>query len=379
MTIHWCGTGLSSVPGLRRLLEAGHDVTVWNRTFEEADQAVGDLTQNIKIFSLEALQADLKAGDIAVSMLPTDFHLPIAKICLAGNAHFVCSSYISPEMAALDSEARNKGLCLVSEVGLDPGIDHLMAHHLVADYRASDAYDVNNVISFKSICGGVPKISNAFRYKFSWSPIGVLKALIAPSRSVRNFSTLNITHSWDAIRNYAAPLPTPETFEVYPNRDSLPFIEEYHFDKNWKIKEFERGTLRLNGWAEAWAEVFQEIGTLNGVEGDARLQEMSDQFWRENAYAEGEPDRTVMCVEFKAERDGVPVYDKTYVLDAWGDARGSAMSRLVSITMTLAIESILNRELPVGVSSAPKDLKLVENWMTAIAPQAQFLALKSAL
>ena len=37
MTIHWCGTGLSSVPGLRRLIEAGHPVTVWNRTDEKAE------------------------------------------------------------------------------------------------------------------------------------------------------------------------------------------------------------------------------------------------------------------------------------------------------------------------------------------------------
>ncbi len=34
MTIHWCGTGLSAIPGLRRLIEAGHPVTVWNRTVE---------------------------------------------------------------------------------------------------------------------------------------------------------------------------------------------------------------------------------------------------------------------------------------------------------------------------------------------------------
>ena len=32
MTIHWCGTGLSAIPGLRRLIEQGQDVTVWNRT-----------------------------------------------------------------------------------------------------------------------------------------------------------------------------------------------------------------------------------------------------------------------------------------------------------------------------------------------------------
>jgi hypothetical protein len=48
MTIHWCGTGLSSVPGLRRLIGGGHKVVVWNRTVEKAREAVGDLTQDIR-------------------------------------------------------------------------------------------------------------------------------------------------------------------------------------------------------------------------------------------------------------------------------------------------------------------------------------------
>ena len=33
-----------------------------------------------------------------------------------------------------------------------------------------------------------------------------------------------------AITAYDAPLPTPESFEVYPNRDSLPFLADYRFD-----------------------------------------------------------------------------------------------------------------------------------------------------
>ena len=48
MTIHWCGTGLSSAPGLRRLIEAGLPVVVWNRTVDKAREAVGDLTQDIR-------------------------------------------------------------------------------------------------------------------------------------------------------------------------------------------------------------------------------------------------------------------------------------------------------------------------------------------
>ncbi|MDX5402589.1 MAG: saccharopine dehydrogenase NADP-binding domain-containing protein [Rhodobacterales bacterium] len=373
MTIHWCGTGLSAIPGLRRLIEAGHEVTVWNRSTDKARKAVGDLTDKIKAFDIETLGASVAKGDVVVSMLPADMHVPLAKLCLERGAHFVSSSYIAPEMRALDAAFRDQGLCSVNEVGLDPGIDHLMAHHLVAEYRASDAYDPANELSFLSYCGGVPKIPNAFRYKFSWSPLGVLKALRSPSRSIRDFEEFRVDRPWHALSSYDAPLPTPETFEVYPNRDSVPFIEDYRFGADWKVRDFVRGTLRLNGWSEAWADVFAEIEGLSGPEGDARLKEMSDQFWNENAYDEGEPDRVVLCVELKAVKDGRTVWHKSYVMDAWGDARGTAMARLVSVPVSLAVESVLSGSIPAGVTAAPSDPQVVESWMGEIGNLAQQL------
>ncbi|WP_299937310.1 saccharopine dehydrogenase family protein [uncultured Pelagimonas sp.] len=367
MTIHWCGTGLSAIPGLRRLIEAGHPVTVWNRTIAKAEEAVGDLTKDIRTFDINALESDLKAEDIVVSMLPGDWHVPLAELAIKTGAHFVSSSYIAPEMRDLDSKARAAGVRVINEVGLDPGIDHLMAHALVADYKASPAYDADNAISFTSYCGGVPKIANAFRYKFSWAPVGVLKALRSPSRSIRHFSELNVSKPWDAITRYDAPLATPESFEVYPNRDSIPFMEEYNFDPKWPIKDFVRGTLRLNGWSEAWKDIFAEAGTAT----DERLTEIADQLLKDNAYDEGEPDRVIMCVSFLAEKDGVPVWHKTYTMDAWGDARGTAMARLVSVPVSLAVEAVLNREVPVGVMAAPSDPKLITRWMDEVQILAQ--------
>lgn len=375
MTIHWCGTGLSAIPGLRRLIESGQDITVWNRTVAKAQEAVGDLTQNIHAFDIDTLGAQLAKDDIVVSMLPGDWHVPLAELAISKGAHFVSSSYIAPEMRALDAAARDAGVVLVNEVGLDPGIDHLMAHHLVADYRASDAFDPENHLSFISYCGGVPKHPNPFRYKFSWSPLGVLKALRSPSRSIRNYSELHVDRPWDAIRSYTAPLPTPESFEVYPNRDSIPFAAQYGFEPNWPVREFVRGTLRLNGWADAWGDVFAKVETLSGPQGEAELQNMSDQFWAENAYDEGEPDRVILCVGLSAEKDGVPVWHQSYVMDAWGDARGTAMARLVSIPVSLAVQSILDRAIPAGVHAAPSDPKLVQNWMGEIDQLAQHLTI----
>ena len=373
MTIHWCGTGLSSAPGLRKLIEDGHEVVVWNRTVAKAKDAVGDIAKDIRAYDLDTLTAALKPGDVAISMLTADHHVGIAKACLAKGAHFVSSSYIAPEMRALDGEFRQKGLVSVNEVGLDPGIDHLMAHDLVARYRASKGYHAENALSFLSYCGGVPKIPNAFRYKFSWAPVGVLKALRSPSRSLKNWSELRVARPWDAITAYVAPLPVPESFEVYPNRDSYPFMQDYRFDPGWKVRDFVRGTIRLNGWAEAWTPVFREIETLSGPEGDARLAEMAAEFVRDNSYAPGEPDRVVLFVSLKAERDGKAVFHETWAMDAWGDARGTAMARLVSRPVAMAVESVLKREVAAGVHAAPHDPKLIDSWLGQVRGLAQYM------
>lgn len=70
MTIHWCGTGLSTRPGLRRLIREGRPVTVWNRTLGKAVESVGDLTTSLRAFDEAGLAAETAAGDVIVSMLP---------------------------------------------------------------------------------------------------------------------------------------------------------------------------------------------------------------------------------------------------------------------------------------------------------------------
>ena len=330
MAIHWCGTGLSAIPGLKKLILDGNDVIVWNRTVSKARKALEGVQVQINEFDMNALGEKLAHRDIIVSMLPGDWHVPLAKLAISKKAHFVSSSYISPEMRNLNNAALKAEVSLVNEIGLDPGIDHLMAHKLVEEIKKSNLINSETEISFLSYCGGVPKTPNDFKYKFSWSPLGVLKALKSPSRSIKDFENFEANRPWDAITSYNAPLNNPEKFEVYPNRDSLPFMEQYAFDRKWKVKQFVRGTLRLKGWAKAWADIFREIETLHGQAGEKRLIEMSEQFWRDYAYAENEPDRVILCVDLKAEEDNHVIWHKTYKMDAWGDTQGTAMARLVS-------------------------------------------------
>ena len=364
--IHWLGTGLSAIPGLKMLIENGHSVLVYNRTVEKAIKALSDVKGDYQVFvfSLQSLEENVAAGDIVVSMLPGNFHVLVAELCLSLNAHFVSSSYISDEMRALNDAAKEKNLCFVNEVGLDPGIDHSMSHALLDDYKNSPEFSANNEHSFLSYCGGLSDIPNDFCYKFSWSPLGVLKALMSTSVSIRNGDILTVTKPWESVELYPLPMPWGEDeFEVYPNRDSLPFIEQYQMDDGLKIKQFVRGTLRYKGWKNAWGDIFSEVDTLDASIAEARLKEISDDLWDRYSYKDGQFDRVILTVELKVENDTEVVWHKQYLMDTLGNDNGSAMAQLVSCSVALAVEAVLGNEISSGVTAAPHQNKLVTRWL----------------
>ena len=365
-TIHWLGTGLSAIPGLKKLIENGHSVIVYNRTVDKAIEALSGVDGDYQVvpFSIKAVKKYASAGDVVVSMLPGNFHVPVAELCISLDAHFVSSSYISDEMRDLNSAAIQKGLCLVNEVGLDPGIDHSMSHALVEEYRNSSVFSKENSHSFLSYCGGLSDVPNDFCYKFSWSPLGVLKALMSTSVSIRDSEVYTVTKPWESVEIYPLPMPWGEDeFEVYPNRDSRPFIEQYQMDDDLKIEQFVRGTLRYKGWKSAWSNIFSEVDSLNSADSEARLKEISDDLWSNYSYKEDEVDRVILTVELKVKNDSKVVWHKQFLLDTLGNSMGSAMAQLVSCSVALAVEAVMGNEISAGVSAAPHDSKLVDRWL----------------
>ena len=375
--IHWLGAGLSSVPGIRRLASLEYPISVWNRTLAKAQAAIAG------IHSADAVARELdwtrlatgaKPGDVVVSMLPASMHLRTAELCLEHGAHFVTSSYISEEMAALDEQVKLKQLCFVNECGLDPGLDHLFAHALLDDYRESPVFEPGNTVTFHSYCGGFPLHADDFTYKFSWSPLGVLKALISPARWIARGEERSTDTPYREIETY---LVNGESFEAYPNRDSLPFISQYGIESSWNIEDFVRGTLRLNGWAKAWQDIFKTVGDATGAAGARRLAELSEELWQRHQYAEGEPDRVVLSVELGVkDKTGKQVLRRQYLLDSTGDERGSAMARLVSVPVSLVVEAILNGELVAGVTPVPSDKGHVNRWIEVLSDSGEKIVQK---
>ncbi|MGB1129537.1 MAG: saccharopine dehydrogenase, partial [Haloferula sp.] len=60
------------------------------------------------------------------------------------------------------------------------------------------------------------------------------------------------------------------------------------------------------------------------------------------------------------------VWHHSYLIDETGNERGSAMARLVSLPVSLAVESILEGELPAGVLAASDDPQRIHEWLDAL-------------
>ncbi|MFF3327986.1 saccharopine dehydrogenase family protein [Streptomyces sp. NPDC002888] len=363
-TVHWVGAGLSTGSGLSALCGDAERVRLWHRTEERAAEALGRLgltgRAEPRTYTLEALTAELAPGDVVVSMLPAPEHASLLAACVRRRAHFACSSYVSDAVLELVPEATAAGIVVLTEAGLDPGIDHLFAHSLVARAReaigdaAAASYDLT------SYCGGIPAVPNDFRYRFSWAPLGVLNALRSPARYIEDGAETVAERPWEATR---AHVVDGETFEVYPNRDSVPFVEQYELPSAWKPLGFVRGTLRLDGWLRAWDAVFEELKAGD----DARIAALARELADIHPTTDADRDRVVLAVSLAVRGAGDRAWSGSYLLDLEGDADESAMARCVSRTLALGVRHILDGSLPSGLSRAAETASRSQEWLGELA------------
>ena len=253
------GAGLVARPLVRYLLDHGFDVTVASRTVSKAEKLIDGhehgRAETIDADDESAIKSFVEKADLAVSLLPAPKHPVVAKACLKLCKHMVTTSYVSPQMKAFDQEAKDKDLLLLNEIGVDPGIDHMSAMEVIhAEEKRG-----GTLIGFNSWCGGLPAPEandNPFGYKFSWSPRGVLVAARNSARYLKDGQIVDV----DPKDLFADPaivdIPGVGTFEGYPNRDSVSYMDTYGFDPE-KVKNIFRGTLRNLGHCKLYTQIIQ--------------------------------------------------------------------------------------------------------------------------
>jgi saccharopine dehydrogenase-like NADP-dependent oxidoreductase len=202
----------------------------------------------------DALEELMDGVDLVVSLLPADLHHLAATAALSAETPLVTPSYVSPEIQVLDLEARHKGVLLMCECGLDPGLDHMLA---VATARQVERED-GDVVSLISLASGLPATSNPqnpWAYQVSWSPKGML---LAASRPVR---WLEDGRVWENESPFDDPGPREMVIgggvgrlEAFPKQDSVIYREMYGLPR---LLDLYRGSLRQPGWIESLRALLQ--------------------------------------------------------------------------------------------------------------------------
>ncbi len=252
------GAGMVAGAHVEYLLEHGLQVTVASRTVSKAQELVKDHPNGravaVNSDDHAAMEEIIRGHDLAVSLLPYAYHPMVARLCVKHGVHMVTTSYIKQAMMDLDADAKNAGVILLNEIGVDPGIDHMTAMRVIHKVQAEGG----RITKFISFCGGLPAPEandNPFGYKFSWSPRGVLLAGKNPAHYLWDGEEVNIKAG--TLFNYFWTMPINVEgkvieYEGYPNRDSVPYMDLYGI-KGAETRLAGRGAARRPGRADVGA------------------------------------------------------------------------------------------------------------------------------
>ncbi|MDX2413638.1 MAG: saccharopine dehydrogenase C-terminal domain-containing protein, partial [Bacteroidales bacterium] len=244
------GAGLVAKPLVEYLLEAGYQLTVASNTTDNAERMINGNINGKSVYweaeDEQRLDELIKECDLAISLLPYRFHPTVARLCIKEKKQMVTTSYVKEEMKSLDAEAKEAGVILLNEIGLDPGIDHMSAMRVIDEIHSKGG----KLDGFYSMCGALPapeSADNPYKYKFSWSPKGVILASKNGAEYLKNEKKVEIKSENLFKDRFAYNIDEIGPLEVYPNRDSISYIDIYGIPE---ARTMLRGTFRHKGWCE---------------------------------------------------------------------------------------------------------------------------------
>lgn len=205
-----------------------------------------------------ARQNLVKNADIVISLMPPDLHYLLAKDCLKFKKNLITSSYVSEEMKGLHEEAKNAGVMMMCEMGLDPGIDHMSANAIIHGVQRI----AGSIQSFKSYCGGLvapESDDNPWHYKISWNPRNIVLAGKQGATWLENGKQHEANYEQLFAANKKIKVDELGSLAYYPNRDSMKYLDLYSLPD---IRTFMRATLRNPSFMKGWNIVIK-AGLVN--------------------------------------------------------------------------------------------------------------------
>ena len=368
--------GTAVLYDLLRTKDVGHIIVADNRP-DLATVLAGYNSDKVEGISLdlsdeETCIALMKRVDLVVETLPAPFTVPVAELAVRAGVHLVnCSYLINPlltgsereqtesRIAMLEKKALEQNIIVMSEFGLDPGIDLVMANIALAE--------LDHVEELHMFGSGLPDgaaADNPLGYKFSWSVMGVMKAYKRPARMIQSGKIKELGADQIFEADNVAILEATNNrpaLEYYPNGDAVHYAEKFGLDD---IKEMGRYTCRMPGHSAFWEKMVKcgfldtEPVNVNGndivpIEYIAALLGSQEQF----QYKSDERDLAYLRLEARGTKDGEGKELLYELIDKRDMASGlTAMQRCVGFMMTSAVKLILQGKISKAGLYGPMDI-----------------------
>lgn len=262
---------------LERAQELDAQVTVGDADSEAAKARVANHDRGrairLDLADIPTCEREFSDADVVVHLLPPQFQPQIAKRCLEHRCHLVSASYRSRELRYLDADAREVGVSLLCELGLDPGMDLMSAQRIIDDLHTEGG----RIESFCSYGGGLPEESfqgNPLRYCITWNPRNVAMAGEAGAQFLRDGRITLLP--WHRVfeSTWTVDVPGLGPMDAYANRDSLAYRGIHGIpDASTLI----RATLRYPGYCRLW-QLIVRLGLPNE---HLEVPDLAERSWAE--------------------------------------------------------------------------------------------------
>ena len=297
-----------------------------------------------------ALTAFVAPFDLIVSAVPGFMGFKTLQTLIEAGKNIADISFFPEDALQLDALARKKGVRVITDVGVAPGMDNVILGH----------HDKHMKITrFECLVGGLPqKPQPPFLYKAPFSPIDVIEEYTRPARLQRGGKvvTLPALTEREIIR-----FEKPGELEAF-NTDglrSLLFTMAH-------IPDMAEKTLRYPGHITL-IETLKQAGffsteavDVNGVRTvplDVTARLLMDQ-WK---LKPGEPELTVMRVTVEGEEQGKRLRHVWDMYDEYDPKTGfSSMSRTTGFTCAAAANLLLENKFDQTGVHPPERVGAVE-------------------
>jgi lysine 6-dehydrogenase len=206
----------------------------------------------IDVRDKDAVRALMRESDAVMSAIPYYFNFDLATLAAECGVHFCDlggNTDIVFQQKTLDSEARAKGITIIPDCGLAPGMVNILAQ------RGIDAMDTTDEV--RIFVGGLPQHPEPpLNYQIVYSLEGVLDYYTTLSWVVRNGKRQHVKAlSEREPVKFDAPVGELEAFHTAGGLSTMAFRYE------GKIPTMEYKTLRYPGHAQIM-EAIRDLGLL---------------------------------------------------------------------------------------------------------------------